>query len=628
MSPTGLNALNCHPIPRGSPAESTDTVEKELGTTTLREQVSPVSPADSTFETRGGRTPLEFALAPPDGPVRVSYSTAIHLVHLFFDKIQPWMPIFHRPRFLKFCGQCLQPGEEDVLQHLDVEERLLFLGIFAMSARFSNSQLLASKRAPERGDEFAREARRIYDVARDIVEPTMRYLHGCILLAFYYYTSGLSAHGWVIVGVCTRLAYVLRLHEVDADPESDLQDPIELESRRRAWWLIWELDSYGSIVLQRPFAIDQRRCTTRLPVSDQAWFAGEITHSNLLSHEPGQMWKSLIGMGSHDERACFLVANVLLSHVVDCGQRKKGISLEEKISLETDVSSAKLALPANFDLDARPLKFNFDCSTRSNWIIGTHLLLAASACLVSTIPVREDEHPNPSAHMDVQSMAPESTGIGHMLQLRSIIHKWSPDHISLAQPFLAYALTPILGSEMSSVRSCPTYPSFRDLATLAQLRFAERWKVGDIAIRELYSLPLLIDLILALKLTTIEHDTEIGKLTAKPEALKEEEDLSFAKKYPLYFSSFYTPRPTASWAQEQHDLRSGNSKVPEDPVATLRSAAPDQPQDSSFINNPLLSSTLSSHELSSSLLASDFAVPDLPVNFYAAPWPIDGPMIS
>jgi hypothetical protein len=423
-----------------------------------------------------------------DDTFQIPHSSAIHLVHLFFEKIQSWMPMFHQPSFLKFCGQSLRDSDEDALRGLDLEKRLLFLALFAMSARFSTSNGTSEIKAPDRGERFAAQARKTYDVARDEVEPSLTFLQGCILLAFYYYTSGLCAQGWVIVGVCVRMSYALGLHEIDGDEHDEHDDPaalewdpIEVERRRRTWWLVWELDCFGSTVLQRPFAIDQRRWAVRLPMSDDAWFGGRVEHCELLTWEPGQIWRALVGMGSHDERACFLVANVLLSLVVDRCQQKKGITLEEKMTLENDVNCVLLALPPAFDLATQPPMFDNTSFGRCNWIIGTHLLLAASACLAAGIRVWDGNSP---PVQDPQSGLGQSSGLNHMLRLATIIRNWSPDYISLAHPFLAYALAPILGSESSSVRSSPPYPSFYNLATLVQRRFAERWKVGDIAIGE------------------------------------------------------------------------------------------------------------------------------------------------
>jgi hypothetical protein len=412
--------------------------------------------------------------------VQIDKSTAIHLVHLFFEKVQPWLPMLHFPIFMARCGQCLCPSGDNALQGLPMHERLLFLGIFAISARFSS--LRPSKAAVERGEEFAVAAKKTYDMARNITKPSLTYLQGCILLAFYYYTSGLCAQGWVIVGVCVRLSYALLLHEMDGEDPPDELDSchhLEIEGRRRAWWLVWELDCFGSTVLQRPFAIDQRRWTVRLPMSDEAWFSGRVEFPDLITWAPGQIWRALVGMGTHDERACFLVANVMLSLVVDRAQQKRGISLEEKMTIENDVNCVVLALPPIFDLSSRPPLFDPTSFGRNNWVIGTHLLLAATTCIAAEIKVAGVYSQDPTT---LSTMPAVSTNLTHMHKVANIVRHWSPDYISLAHPFLAFALVPILAMEPPLTRSSAPYPSFHDLATLVQRKFAEKWKVGEIAI--------------------------------------------------------------------------------------------------------------------------------------------------
>ncbi|KAJ9611117.1 hypothetical protein H2200_004300 [Cladophialophora chaetospira] len=453
--------------------------------------------------------------------IPTSYATSMNLVHLFFEKIQPWMPIFHQSTLLKFCAQRLHT-DEDALQDLNLQDQLLFLGIFAMSARYS--PLDASISAFERSEQFGIQAKKTYDQARDEVEPNLTFLQGCILLAFYYYTSGLSAQGWVIVGVCIRLSYDLGLHEIDEEDEDEASqvDPTEIEERRRSWWLVWELDCFGSTVLQRPFAIDQRRWNVRLPMSDESWFAGRVEYCEVISWEPGEIWRALIGIGTHDERACFLVANVMLSLVIDRIQQKQGVSMEEKITIENDINCVMLALPPAFDLNAHPPMFDSTSFGRCNWIVGTHLLLAATTCLTTEIKVNNGSGQTDSPRL----VSSQSTGLAHMLRLATIIRNWSPDYISLAHPFLAYALAPILGSEPASVRSAPPYPSFYNLATLVQRRFAEKWKVGDIAID-----------IAALREKTDSAQTRTNADTS---------GLDLTKRYPLYFSSFYKPQGSPS----------------------------------------------------------------------------------
>jgi hypothetical protein len=455
-------------------------------------------------------------LRPDDGPVqaqifshpgaliRVSYTTAMHLVDLFFERIQPWMPLLHMPRFKDFCARRLVQGG-DSLQALSTEEKLLFYGVFAMSARFSSLCEFSDVTDSERGNKFAAEAMSMYSVARDLVQPSLIFVQGAVLLAFYHYTSGLCSFGWVLVGVCVRLAYELGLSDMDDDGDNDAcpstfdaatVDSIELEARRRVWWLIWELDTFGSILLRRPFAMDRRRWCVKLPISDGAWFAGTQVSTGALRACPEECWSSLLGHENQDERAWFLIANYLMSVVVDRSLVKEEVSLEERVTLENAISCLKFSLPPQFALESSNClgSDQQDSSSfrKSNWIIGTHFMLSSAMSTASSMLPNADRvtanletAPGPIA----ADSAPPCVS-SDLVQLSTIILRWSPEHISTAHPFFAYTVAPLIeraANELplsASLNPSPAFRSYLDLACLVQARFAEKWRLGDIAMRE------------------------------------------------------------------------------------------------------------------------------------------------
>jgi hypothetical protein len=127
-------------------------------------------------------TKLPTPTMTPTAESMITCSLAVDLLNLFFDKVQAWAPILHRPRFqAKYERQLLVDG--DVMQGLPVDESLLFYSMFAMSARFSNHPRFAGVPPNKRGYEFARRARDFYSQARSLRNPSLTYLQGCILLA-------------------------------------------------------------------------------------------------------------------------------------------------------------------------------------------------------------------------------------------------------------------------------------------------------------------------------------------------------------------------------------------------------------------------------------------------------------
>lgn len=145
-------------------------------------------------------------------PQTLSFS----LIELFFDKIHPWLPMLHRPRFLARYQDRLN-SKSHFWEDLPVDEALLLYSMFALSARFSSSDFFGDVAPIERGSRFLPEAKALYEQARAIVAPTLTYLQGCIALAFYYYTSEPCPQSWILTGVCVRIAYELDLADIDAD---------------------------------------------------------------------------------------------------------------------------------------------------------------------------------------------------------------------------------------------------------------------------------------------------------------------------------------------------------------------------------------------------------------------------
>lgn len=424
----------------------------------------------------------------PLGPtlLEMSFADTMHLIDLFFSKIQPWLPLLHKPTFCQQYADRSHHGIFD-LKTLPVDEALLLSSLFALSARYSSSGAFAAVPQADLCDHFAAMARQFYAESRTLTQPTLACLQGYIMLAFYFYTSGLSTQGWILIGVCVRYAYELDLCDLDDEecsPASGL-DWIRREEMRRAWWLVWELDTFGSILCKRPYAVDRRRMAVMLPVSDEAWFSGNSTSSSKLITRPGQSWRSLQGSDdnqkNNNERAWFLVANHLMSLVHEALSQKDGISAKEKLILENDISCFKLSLPPSFRLSTEPLIFDDASFAQSNWIIATNLMLASTSFMMYNLRLKDGEGDSPVQEPKDSSMASRRWAF----DLSHIVSLWSADYIALAHPFLACSTIPIHVPAGQGERSDQQIlSSSKDLTSLVQSRFAEKWRLGSLAQRE------------------------------------------------------------------------------------------------------------------------------------------------
>ena len=266
----------------------------------------------------------------------------------------------------------------------------------SLAARFSNSAYFTGIAQNQRGEIFAKEAQSIYaDATRqgEDFSPSLHYLQGCILLAFYHNTNASNSFGWTLTGVCARLAYDLGIDLVDEDICDDADsmttcsntadDWVLREELRRAWWSVWELDTFASTVARRPYTIDRAKMYVLLPVSDESWFNEQPGPSAPLGHTPVTAWRSLQGSQNQDERAWFLVANFLMSLAYDL-KATKSVSLQSKAEMESALDCFSLSLPVQFRTTTCSFVFTDSTFARSNWIITTNIIL--QRCVMLMMP--------------------------------------------------------------------------------------------------------------------------------------------------------------------------------------------------------------------------------------------------
>lgn len=425
----------------------------------------------------------------------VSYDLALHLLDLFFAHIQPWLPILHRPRFLFRCQRELQHGS-DALAGLSRTMTLLVLGTFGLAARFSSHPFFSDTEPLSRASQFIIPARQIYGDLRGTENPTLLYLQGCVLLAFDAYTDELNSGAWILTGVCVRLAYDLGLAEIDGDDEDSLAnqntyDLIDLEEMRRAWWLTWELDTFGSLINRKPFAVDRHDFSVKLPLSDDDWFAAKHMDSAELLTTPAQAWKSLQGSENQNPRAWFLIANHLVSLLVQHLQKKRPENHHTLTEFEAGFNCLKLSWPSPFDIFTVCPRFGTETFANYNWIFGTHLMLTAGYGLLDSMGDTRSEVLGQASSGD--------SGPGTIERVRAVtfsqlVARWPPDYMAAAHPFLVWSFMPTMYEirGQAQERVAAFFTAVGDTAELIIARFARKWKLAGQALGECFVLPVLV----------------------------------------------------------------------------------------------------------------------------------------
>ncbi|KAI8712962.1 Fungal-trans domain-containing protein [Fusarium sp. LHS14.1] len=385
------------------------------------------------------------------------------LVHLFFDKIQAWLPLLHRPRFF---DRYMTNGIFARTRPFSDTESLLLCGMFALAARHSSNPWFQDIPAPNRGQRFADNANKYYDMPRASEQgPTLEHLQGCILLAFYQYSSGPSHRAWILAGVCVRLAYDLNLCNMD-EQQDECLDPWDWsykEEQRRAFWLVWEVDTFGSVMSRRPCSINRSMMAVRLPVCDAAWFTDNPVQSPVIDPRPSKAWKILVNSPNQDERAWYLVANLLMTIASEFAAGRHTCQ-RDKDELVDALICLSIVISQRFSLENLEFSGPDNDAARQNWVIGMHLMLM---CARATI------------RASFEAQRPRALSFSQ--QISRILYQWRPEYISLSQPFLACCLLSDRAYPSEETGQATDIPDHSiEMVNLVLSQYASVWKLGAV----------------------------------------------------------------------------------------------------------------------------------------------------
>ena len=490
----------------------------------------------------------------PCDPSRYSYMFILRLVSIHFQRIQPWLPLLHKPKFMSRLAEKMQ-GQPDPLSCLDTDEALLLSSIFTLSCRFLSQGERGGHSTKVWIDVCAHYARQCYKDARNIENPTLAYLQGCILLAFHYYTSGLSSQGWILVGVCLRLTDELGLARIDSEVNAEAAhlEWAEQEERRRAWWLVWELDVFGSSVCQRSFSTEWRRASVKLPVRDDFWFACQETDSPRLPRRLGSIWLVLDSLSRKDGRTWFLLANLLHACAQEYLQQEDGVSIEDRTVLQNEINCLKLALPSFFDLTNQPMDTDELHHSNRNWVIGTHLLLSSSTYISRNLPIRD---------FDASIVGPGLFGgpsglRDRIFELSRITSQWPADYTAAAHPFFSCMMLNVYVPNAEIPFQSDLVSSCDAVVRLLQARLGEYWQLGILALSK------------CIFISSAEQRTKcrtgISKLQNSPTP-PASADMELIKRYPLWFPRTMQWQASAAFSNSsirQQQSIAGSETVPQ-----------------------------------------------------------------
>ncbi|KAH7074371.1 fungal-specific transcription factor domain-containing protein [Paraphoma chrysanthemicola] len=447
--------------------------------------------------------------------IDISEQKADHLISVFFDVVQPFLPLLHRPKVLAMISG-LKSASSTPYRNLSHELALLLNGIFSLAARFSRQTDLWTCTASLRGEQFARNSRALVGRQELYSEEnlSLMFLQGYIMSAYYDLTAKPSAQAFTSIGFCCRMAHAMLLHQTDSpgqrmSTQAGIFDTgwTRLEEQRRAWWALVQMDNFASIVGGLPFALNLERAQVNLPVPDEAWFDALPTYSLTIPSKSSQIvWNLLKTNEIEDPYTWYLICNNIMRDVHDTLERNDR-SIEDFRLLESALKCFELSLPSNLTWAEANHKLYWYSPRERNWIICIYMLIQS---MKSTIELAlrktfldkdgrthrlhvDDLIDLAGMHLALSSSKP---GLPRAIQDQvQAVHMWPAEQVAFMSPLIVVTLLmPAAACALGIRDESSAFANATRVALDAQIleltlqRFAEWWGLGSICLDLLHEI--------------------------------------------------------------------------------------------------------------------------------------------
>ncbi|KAJ2915983.1 hypothetical protein MD484_g4431, partial [Candolleomyces efflorescens] len=198
------------------------------------------------------RKPFEFP--PPD--------LLNHLVQLYFDTTNIYIPLLHRPTFEKALKADHHLSNPDFGQ--------VVLGVCAVAARYSNDErvlLEGTTSLHSSGYKWFRQLRLFQECF--LRAPSLGELQALCLAVVYMQGTSTSDKCWYLVGIGARAVQDIGLNKKG----SGTKPTVEGELRKRVFWVLLFLDSLLAASVGRPAAMNISDFDVEMPLDcdDEYW---------------------------------------------------------------------------------------------------------------------------------------------------------------------------------------------------------------------------------------------------------------------------------------------------------------------------------------------------------------------
>lgn len=157
-----------------TPADTGQSPALRIGDAAGKGSQTSVITQHDAIESRSRRYVLDV---PPE--------LVVFLTDLYFQRVQAFLPLFHRPTFYQdYVDDEIGTKSENLSEDLAI----ILYAMMALSARYHPSPYYGDAPSKHRGVRFAERAQAIYDERSNANRQelkSLRWLQGCILLSFY-----------------------------------------------------------------------------------------------------------------------------------------------------------------------------------------------------------------------------------------------------------------------------------------------------------------------------------------------------------------------------------------------------------------------------------------------------------
>ncbi|KAJ5090287.1 fungal-specific transcription factor domain-containing protein [Penicillium argentinense] len=221
---------------------------------------------------RTGRPPLSRSLLQGSQAVTTELlsllpprDTAALLVDTYFDRVHWFMLIFHQEDFRQKWQTLYDKSTEDLLGiGPDVAMISTFLLVIAIALQYAGPYRQQLLKAQNVDLTLLKEniLTSIRSRLLDIVSiGSIEAVQTCVLLGTYYLYNGIPNLAWPVCGCGLRVAQALSLHrKVPVSEPISAQARQKIETRKRCWWAIYEIETFCSISYGYPHGIVDADC--------------------------------------------------------------------------------------------------------------------------------------------------------------------------------------------------------------------------------------------------------------------------------------------------------------------------------------------------------------------------------